>query len=116
MGGQQLLGTLHGHAQFVGKSVGGLSVDDAKIQCLAQRPLLVGHVGFGDVQHAGGSAGVEVDIVLEGMQQGGVLGEAGEDAQFHLRVVGLKQDMAWRSFDGRKHSGGEAPASLGRCN
>ena len=36
VGGQQVFGTLHGHAQLVGEAVGGLPVDDAEVQGLAQ--------------------------------------------------------------------------------
>ena len=82
VGGQEGFSLLHGDAEFVGQAVGGLPVDDAEVQGLAQLALLVGHVGFGDAQHAGGGADVQVDVVLEGVQEGGVLGEVGQHAEF----------------------------------
>ena len=43
-----------------------------KLRVLPSWSLLVGHVGFGNTQHPGGSADVQVDVVLEGVQEGGV--------------------------------------------
>ena len=50
--------------------------------------LLVGHVGFGDAQHAGGRADVDVDGMLEGVEEGGVLREMGEDAELPRATYG----------------------------
>ncbi|MGA2253594.1 MAG: hypothetical protein ABSG53_02950 [Thermoguttaceae bacterium] len=47
MGVQKSLSTLQRQGQVISEPVGGLTVDDAKVEHLPNLALLVGHVGFG---------------------------------------------------------------------
>ena len=115
VGSQQGFSLLHGHAQFVGQAVGGLPVDDAEVQGLAQLALLVGHVGFGDAQHAGGGSDMQVFVIGERIQNGGSLGEVGQDAEFVLaeyppQVACDRERLQWPCGHGDR-----GPAKAGRC-
>ncbi|VTR68523.1 hypothetical protein DESC_710019 [Desulfosarcina cetonica] len=77
--------------QFPGQTKGAHAVDDAEIDCLGLAAQLVGdHLGE-HLEYLGGRAGVDILVLLEGLDENRILRTVGQDAQFDLGVIRREQ-------------------------
>ena len=73
---------------LLGQTKGAHTVDQTKVDRLGAAALLGGDCIQFNPEYFGGGGLVHVEVVLEGIQQTGVLRQVGHDAQLDLRVVG----------------------------
>ena len=83
------LGARDGEA--LAEAEGGDAVDDAEVHHLRGAAHVGGDVLRLDDEDLGGGDGVDVRVVLEGLDHGGVLRERGHHAELDLRVVAGEQ-------------------------
>ena len=77
-----------GDGEALAEAEGGDAVDDAEVDHLGGAALVSGDFAAGDGEDFGGGFGVDVAVVSEGFDHGGVAGKGGHDAEFDLGVVG----------------------------
>ena len=78
-----------GQRQFgiAGEAEGAHAINQAEVDGFGEAALVVGDLFDGDVVDGGGGGAVDILIGAEGVEQGGVLADVGQDAQFDLGVV-----------------------------
>ena len=85
---------LAAEARLLGNAVGAQAVDDAEVEDFGDAALFGVDLVHGGSEHLAGGGGVNVLAPAEGVQQGSVLGQVGQHAQFDLGVVGRQETAA----------------------
>jgi len=90
----EALGVVAGGGQVAGEVGGADAVDHAEVDGFTDAALVGGDGGGLNAVDGGGGEGVDVEVLGEGGEQGGVLGAVGEQAQLDLAVVGAQEAPA----------------------
>ncbi len=95
-----LLRLLSADVDLLGQAEGAHAVDQAEVDGLGAAALVVADLLQRYAEHLGRRGAVHVQIVLERVQEAGILRQVGHDAQLDLRVVRRQQLVARRCDEG----------------
>ena len=90
----KLAGQAIAHPQLLGQAEGAHAVNNPEINHLGLPAHIRAHQFRMDAEHHRRGLPVDVDAVLEGLEENGVLGEMGQNAQFHLGIIGAEKHLA----------------------
>src|SRR5205814_1084707 len=91
-----LRGFLLPDLQASGQAIGGNAVDDAEVDHFGAAALFLGHLLGHDVVDLRRHGCVDVLSLVEGLDEGRVAGEVGQETQLDLRVVGGDEHASGR--------------------
>ncbi len=95
-----LLRFLAADVDLLGQAESAHAVDQAEVDRLGAASLVVADLLQRHAEHLGSGGAVHVEVVLESVQQTGILRQMSHDAQLDLRVVGREQLVARRRDEG----------------
>jgi len=100
IGTDKLCGFLLGDPELLSQPESRQTIDDAEIDGLGGSAVLGGLRHGPDAKDFLGRSRVDVFAAAEGLDKDGILRKVGHDAEFDLRVVGRKKNLAGLSDEG----------------